>query len=201
MLAQRVHALNPALARQKSSVLRTKIGLAEGRRRGQPVCEQRRRTVGPRAFAAFRLITNWNVSDHLTFARICQQSAEKKASRSRHSRVAKLRCKAPQKRSWFSNEGREPTAKGRRIVEDCGELCSSVTVLAEQWSLFLHPAKPMLTTVEITERVRNVIALAARTEDARARDILIDLACMYQALAVRVAKRERADQQERNRAA
>ena len=37
LLAQRVHALHPALARQKSNVLRTKIGLAEGRRRGQPV--------------------------------------------------------------------------------------------------------------------------------------------------------------------
>ena len=73
--------------------------------------------------------------------------------------------------------------------------------MAEQWPLFLYPAKPMLTTAEITERVRNVIALAARTEDARARDILIDLACQYQALAVRVAKRERAEQQEWKRAA
>ena len=63
------------------------------------------------------------------------------------------------------------------------------------------PAKPMLTTDEIKERVRGVLALAARTQDAKARDILIDLACQYQALAVRAAKRERAEQQERNRAA
>jgi len=59
----------------------------------------------------------------------------------------------------------------------------------------------MLATAEITVRVRDLLALAARTQDAKARDILIDLACQYQALAVRAAKRERAEQRERIRAA
>ena len=59
----------------------------------------------------------------------------------------------------------------------------------------------MLTTGKIAERVRDLLVLAVRTQDAKARDILIDLACQYQALAVRVEKRERAEQQERDRAA
>ena len=47
----------------------------------------------------------------------------------------------------------------------------------------------MLTTGKIAERVRDLLVLAVRTQDAKARNILIDLACQYQALAGRVAKR------------
>jgi hypothetical protein len=49
----------------------------------------------------------------------------------------------------------------------------------------------MLTTGKIAERVRDLLVLAVRTQDAKARDILIDLACQYQALAGRAAKRGR----------
>jgi hypothetical protein len=66
---------------------------------------------------------------------------------------------------------------------------------------FNAPAKLMITTGQIAERVREVIALAARTQDARARDILIELACEYQALAERVSKRERTQQQDKRSAA
>lgn len=59
----------------------------------------------------------------------------------------------------------------------------------------------MVTTAEITERARVVVALAARTEDTKARHLLIDLACKYQDLAERVAKRERAEQEDKKRAA
>jgi hypothetical protein len=59
----------------------------------------------------------------------------------------------------------------------------------------------MLTTSQIAKKTREMIARAARTEDAEARNIFIDLACHYQALAVRVAKRERAERQDKSRAA
>jgi deoxyadenosine/deoxycytidine kinase len=59
----------------------------------------------------------------------------------------------------------------------------------------------MVRTDQIAQKVKALLALAVRTEDARARDILIELACQYQALAERVSKRERARQQDNRWAA
>jgi hypothetical protein len=75
-----------------------------------------------------------------------------------------------------------------------GRYCRTIATL---W----HPAKIMLTASQIAKKTREMIARAARTEDAEARNVFIDLACQYQALAVRVAKRERAERQDKSRAA